>query len=235
MGACGDRCAAQFGFTRQQQDDYAVTSFQRALSATSTGTFGNEILPIDVKAGKESFVVQEDESLKRFNQEKLRKIRPAFGEKGTVTAGNASSINDGAAAVVVLSREKAEQLGVTPQARILGYAVGAREPEWFTLAPILAIERLLRALNLSVGDVDLFEVNEAFSVVPMAAMRELNIPHEKVNVHGGAVALGHPIGASGTRTLVTLLNALKVRGAKRGVDALCIGGGEAIAMAIEAC
>ena len=136
---------------------------------------------------------------------------------------------------MVLSREKAEQLGVRPQARIVGYAVGAREPEWFTLAPILAIERLLRSLGWNAGDVDLFEINEAFSVVPMAAMRELKIPHEKVNVHGGAVALGHPIGASGARTLVTLMNALKVRGGKRGINALCIGGGEAIAMAIEAC
>jgi acetyl-CoA C-acetyltransferase len=233
MGACGDRCAEQYGFTRQQQDDYAVNSFQRALSAASAGTFKKEILPVEVKTGKENFVVQEDESLKRFNQEKLRKLRPAFGEKGTVTAGNASSINDGAAAVVVLSRERAEELGIQPQARILGYAVSAREPEWFTLAPILAIERLMQKLKWSVADVDLFEINEAFAVVPMATMRDLDIPAEKVNVHGGAVALGHPIGASGTRTLVTLLNALKTRGAKRGIDALCIGGGEGIAMAVE--
>jgi acetyl-CoA C-acetyltransferase len=235
MGACGDRCAAKFGFTRQQQDDYAIKSFQRALAATADGVFQNEIVPLEVKAGKEMAIVNEDESLKRFNEEKLRKLRPAFGEHGTVSAGNASSINDGAAAVVVLSREKAEQLGVRPQARILGYAVAAREPEWFTLAPILAVEQLLRKLQLKVADIDLFEINEAFSVVPMAAMRELVLPPEKVNVHGGAVALGHPIGASGTRTLVTLMNALKVRGAKRGVDVLCIGGGEAIAMAIEVC
>jgi len=186
-----------------------------------------------VKAGKEQFVVGEDESLKRFNEEKLRKLRPAFGEQGTITAGNASSINDGAAAVVVLSEAKVQQLGIRPQARILDYAVGAREPEWFTLAPVLAVERLLRRLNLTVADVDLFEINEAFSVVPMAAMRELGIPADKVNVLGGAVALGHPIGASGARTLVTLMNALQVRGAKRGIDVLCIGGGEAIAMAIE--
>jgi acetyl-CoA C-acetyltransferase len=233
MGACGDRCAEQYGFTRQQQDDYAITSFQRALSAASSGLFESEILPMEIKVGKEAFTVREDESLKRFNQEKLRKLRPAFGEKGTVTAGNASSINDGAAAIVVISREKAEHMGVQPQARILGYAVSAREPEWFTLAPILAIERLLRKLSWTVADVDLFEINEAFSVVPMATMRDLAIPHEKVNVHGGAVALGHPIGASGTRTLVTLLNALRTRGGKRGIDALCIGGGEGIAMAIE--
>jgi acetyl-CoA C-acetyltransferase len=235
MGACGDRCANKFGFTRQQQDDYAIRSFQRAIAAASAGVSQNEIMPVEVKAGKESFVVGQDESLKRFNEEKLRKLRPAFGEQGTITAGNASSINDGAAAVVVLSEGKVEKLGIRPQARILGYAVGAREPEWFTLAPILAVERLLRQSSLTVADVDLFEINEAFSVVPMAAMRELGIPAEKVNVHGGAVALGHPIGASGARTLVTLMNALQVRGGKRGIDVLCIGGGEAIAMAIELC
>jgi acetyl-CoA C-acetyltransferase len=233
MGACGDRCANKFGFTRQQQDDYAIRSFQRAIAAASAGVTQNEIVPVEVKAGKEQFVVGEDESLKRFNEEKLRKLRPAFGEQGTITAGNASSINDGAAAVVVLSEAKVQQLGIRPQARILDYAVGAREPEWFTLAPVLAVERLLRRLNLTVADVDLFEINEAFSVVPMAAMRELGIPADKVNVLGGAVALGHPIGASGARTLVTLMNALQVRGAKRGIDVLCIGGGEAIAMAIE--
>jgi acetyl-CoA C-acetyltransferase len=235
MGACGDRCAEQYGFTRQQQDDYAIASFQRALSAASGGAFRREIVSVEAKAGKESFVIQEDESLKRFNQEKLRKLRPAFGEKGTVTAGNASSINDGAAAVVVLSSERARQLGVVPQARILGYAASAREPEWFTLAPILAIQSLLRRLKWSVAEVDLFEINEAFSVVPMAAMRDVGIPHEKVNVHGGAVSLGHPIGASGTRTLVTLMNALQLRSGKRGIDAICIGGGEGIAMAIERC
>jgi acetyl-CoA C-acetyltransferase len=236
MGAGGDRCASKFGFTRQQQDDYAVTSFQRATAATAAGTFQKEILPIEVvKSAKERFVFSEDESLRRFNEEKLRKLRPAFGEQGTVTAGNASSINDGAAALVALSPEKAEQLGIEPQARILGYSVGAREPEWFTLAPVIAVRALLERLRLGVDQIDLFEINEAFSVVTMAAMRELNIPLEKVNIHGGAIALGHPIGASGARTLVTLMNALRVRGGKRGVDVLCIGGGEAIAMAIEMC
>jgi acetyl-CoA C-acetyltransferase len=235
MGACGDRCAAKYGFTRQQQDDYAVESFRRAQAAAAAGVWQQEIVPLEVKAGKQLAVVKEDESLKRFNEEKMRKLRPAFGENGTITAGNASSINDGAAAVVVLSRTKAEHLGVQPQARILGYAVGAREPEWFTLAPVQAVTRLLRQLKLNAGEIDLFEINEAFAVVPMAAMRELGLEHDKVNVHGGAVALGHPIGASGARTLVTLINALKARGAKRGVDVLCIGGGEAIAMAIELC
>ena len=235
MGLCGDRCAEKYGFTREQQDEFAVTSFKRALEAAKKGVFGPEIEPVQVKAGKESIAVAEDENPKKFNEEKLRKLRPAFGEKGTVTAGNASSINDGAAAVVVLSAEKVKTLGLKPQAKILGYATYSREPEWFTLAPIGALEKLLRQLSLTPANVDLFEINEAFSVVPMAAMKELQIPHEKVNVHGGAVALGHPIGASGARTLVTLLNALKQRGGRIGVDCLCIGGGEAVAMAVELC
>jgi acetyl-CoA C-acetyltransferase len=235
MGSCGDRCAAKYGLSRQQQDDFAVASFKRALAAASNGVFAEEIVPVEVTSGKETVTVKEDESPKRFNEEKLRKLRPAFGADGTVTAANASSINDGAAAVVVLSEEKLKSLGVKPQARILGYSTYSREPEWFTLAPIGAIERLLEKLSLQVKDVDLFEINEAFSVVPLAAMKDLGIPHEKVNVHGGAVAIGHPIGASGARTLVTLLNAMKHKGAKIGIDCLCIGGGEAVAMAVERC
>ena len=235
MGTCGDRCAQKYGFSRQQQDDYAVASFQRALAAAANGVFAREIEPVQVKAGRETITVAEDETPKKFNEEKLRKLRAAFGEKGTITAGNASSINDGAAALVVVSAEKSKALGLKPQARILGYATYSREPEWFTLAPIGAIARLLQNLSLQASDVDLFEINEAFAVVPMATMKELDIPHEKVNVHGGAIALGHPIGASGARTLVTLLNAMKQRGARLGVDALCIGGGEAVAMAVELC
>lgn len=235
MGACGDRCAERFGFTRKDQDDFAVESFKRALEAAACGISAQEIVPVDVKAGKETITVKEDETPKRFNEEKLRKLRPAFGETGTVTAGNASSINDGAAALMVLSEEKCQALGVKPQARILGYATASREPEWFTIAPALALERLMKQLGLSVNGVDVFEINEAFAVVPMAAMKELGIPHEKVNVHGGAVALGHPIGASGARTLVTLIHAMKRRHARIGIDALCIGGGEAVAMAIELC
>ncbi len=235
MGTCGDRCAQKYGFSRQQQDDYAVASFQRALAAAANGVFAREIEPVQVKAGREVFTVAEDETPKKFNEEKLRKLRAAFGEKGTITAGNASSINDGAAALVVVSAEKSKALGLKPQARILGYATYSREPEWFTLAPIGAIARLLQNLSLQASDVDLFEINEAFAVVPMATMKELDISHEKVNVHGGAIALGHPIGASGARTLVTLLNAMKQRGARVGVDALCIGGGEAVAMAVELC
>jgi acetyl-CoA C-acetyltransferase len=235
MGQCGDRCAQKYAFTRQQQDDYAVESFKRALAAASQCIFSKEIVPVDAPAGKETVSVKEDENLKKFNEEKLRKLRPAFGKEGTITAGNASSINDGAAAVAVLSEQEVEELGVKPEARILGYATFSREPEWFTIAPVGAISRLLEKLNLKVQNVDLFEINEAFAVVPMAAMKDLGIPHDKLNVHGGAVALGHPIGASGARTLVTLLNAMKQRGAKIGIDALCIGGGEAVAMAVELC
>jgi len=235
MGTCGDRCAEKYGSTREQQDDYAVTSFQRAIKAVSEKHFADEIEPVQVKAGREIIVVAEDETPKKFNEEKLRKLRPAFGERGTITAGNASSINDGAAALVVASAEKVKTLGLKPQARILGYATFSREPEWFTIAPIGAIAKLLKSLSLEVRNVDLFEINEAFAVVPMAAMKELDIPHNKVNVHGGAVALGHPIGASGARTLVTLLNTMKKRGARIGVDSLCIGGGEAVAMAVELC
>ncbi len=235
MGLCGDRTAEKCGFTREQQDEFAVASFKRALAATNKGIFASEIQPIPVKAGKETVSMTEDENPKKFNEEKLRKLRPAFGEKGTVTAGNASSINDGAAAVVVVSAEKANELGLKPEARILGYATYAREPEWFTLAPIGAIQKVLKNIGLDLRNVDLFEINEAFSVVPMAAMKELGIPHEKVNVHGGAVALGHPIGASGARTLVTLLNALRQRGGKIGVNSLCIGGGMGVALAVELC
>lgn len=235
MGICGDKCADKFGITRQQQDDFAVASFKRAIEAAGKGIFAKEIVPVPVKAGKEIIQVAEDENPKKFNEEKLRKLRPAFGEKGTVTAGNASSINDGAAAVVVISGQTAQALNLKPEAKILGYATYSREPEWFTVAPIGAITRLLQKLSMTVADIDLFEINEAFSVVPMAAMKELNIPHEKVNVHGGAVALGHPIGASGARTLVTLVNAMKQRRAKIGIDSLCIGGGEAVALAVELC
>jgi acetyl-CoA C-acetyltransferase len=228
MGTCGDRCAEKYGFTREQQDDFAITSYQRALAAAAEKSFAAEIEPVQVKAGRDTALVTEDESPKKFNAEKLRKLRPAFGERGTITAGNASGINDGAAA-------KVKELGLDPAAKILGYTCFSREPEWFTLAPIGAIERLLKILSRQVGDIDLFEINEAFAVVTMAAMKDLGIPHERVNVHGGAVALGHPIGATGARTLVTLLHAMKQRQARVGVDALCVGGGEAVAMAVELC
>jgi acetyl-CoA C-acetyltransferase len=233
MGLCGDRCAKEYGFTREMQDEYAVASFKRALAAAAGGGFADEIIPVEAPSGKTMGAVREDEQPKRFNEEKLRQLKPAFGKEGTVTAGNASSINDGAAAVLVISAAQARTLGIKPQARILGYATASREPEWFTIAPVGAISQLMDQLSLKVSNVDLFEINEAFSVVPMAAMKEIGIPHEKVNVHGGAVAMGHPIGASGARTLVTLLNAMRQRKATIGIDALCIGGGEAVAMAVE--
>ncbi|HCL26939.1 MAG TPA: acetyl-CoA C-acetyltransferase [Candidatus Latescibacteria bacterium] len=231
MGTYADRCAARCGFSREAQDDFAVASYERALA--SRAVFADEIVPVEARSGRRTVTVDLDEEPQRFDEAKLRKLRPAFDEDGTVTAGNASSINDGAAAILVLSGQRVAELGVTPQARILGYATASREPEWFTLAPIQAITTLLAQLGLTVNEVDLFEINEAFSAVTMAAMQQLKIPHEKVNVHGGAVALGHPIGASGTRTLVSLLNGLERREAKVGIDVLCIGGGEAVAVAVE--
>jgi acetyl-CoA C-acetyltransferase len=233
MGTCGDQCAAKYNFSREDQDDFAVESYQRAIKAADEGITSDEIVGVETTSRRQSITIDRDEEPGRFNEEKLRQLRPAFGKEGTVTAGNASSINDGAAAFVVLSGEKVKELGITPQARILGYASAAREPEWFTLAPISAISKLLENLTLTVNEIDLFEVNEAFSTVVMAAMKDLNIPHEKMNVLGGAVALGHPIGASGARTLVTLLNAMKHNHATTGIDSLCIGGGEAVAMAVE--
>jgi acetyl-CoA C-acetyltransferase len=236
MGSCGDQCAAKYGFTREQQDDFAIASYKRALQAQKEGRFVEEIVPVEIPARKgPPAKVEQDEEPQRFDEGKFRQLRPAFGPEGTVTAGNASSINDGAGAITVLSEKRVEELGITPQARILGYETFSREPEWFTLAPIGAIAKVLKCLGLPLDRVDLFEVNEAFSVVPMAAMKDLDIPHEKMNVHGGAVAIGHPIGASGARILVTLLGALKQRDGKIGVACLCIGGGEAVAMAVERC
>jgi acetyl-CoA C-acetyltransferase len=229
MGTCGDRCAEQYGLSRQDQDDFAVESYKRALAAQENGHFAREIAPVATESG----VFVDDEEPARLNEEKLRSLRPAFGETGTVSAANASSINDGAASVVVMSDSAREQSDTTPAARVVGYAMASCEPEWFTLAPITAIRRLLEKTGHSVGDVDLFEINEAFSCVPMAAMKELSIPHDRVNAFGGAVALGHPIGASGCRVLVTLLNAMEIRSAKLGIASLCIGGGEAVALAVE--
>ncbi|MEE2752492.1 MAG: thiolase family protein [Candidatus Latescibacterota bacterium] len=229
MGTCGDRCAERYGLSRRDQDDFAVESYKRALAAQESGHFAREITPV----ATQSAVFVNDEEPARFNEEKLRNLRPAFGKTGTVSAGNASSINDGAASVVVMSDSARKLSDTTPAARVVGYAIAAREPEWFTLAPITAIRRLLQKTGHSVGDVDLFEINEAFSCVPMAAIKELSIPQDRVNAFGGAVALGHPIGASGCRILVTLLNAMEVRSAKLGIASLCIGGGEAIALAVE--
>ncbi len=233
MGTCGDRCAERYDFSRKDQDDFAITSYKRALRADSEGRFRSEIVPIEAPSGKTMTTIDRDEEPLRFDEDKLRQLRPAFSKDGTVTPGNASSINDGAASVIVLSDEKAEDCGIAPEAEILGYATHAQEPEWFTLAPIGAISNLLSKLSLTVSDIDLFEINEAFSGVPMAAAHDLDIPAEKLNVNGGAVALGHPIGASGTRILVTLIHALKHADKRIGIAALCIGGGEAVALAVR--
>jgi acetyl-CoA C-acetyltransferase len=233
MGVYGDQCAAKCEFTKQAQDDFAVRSYTRARKAAAESVFDEEIVPVEIKGKKGSTMVSEDEEPTRFNEDKLRALRPAFGGNGTVTAGNASSINDGAAALVVVSDARCASLRLKPVARIIGGATFSREPEWFTLAPIGAIKRLLDKVNWSVENVDLFEINEAFAAVTMAAEKELKLPPDKVNIYGGAVALGHPIGASGARILVTLLNGLKRTGGKRGIACLCIGGGEAVALAVE--
>jgi acetyl-CoA C-acetyltransferase len=234
MGFYGDRCAAHFGFSRQAQDDYAVRSYTRALDAAAGGAFADEIVPIDVPGKRATTPVTADEEPARFNEEKLRAMKPAFSSEGTVTAGNASSINDGAAAVVVASPAACTRLGAAPLARIVGAATVSQDPAWFTTAPIGAVRKLLDGVGWRTSDVDLFEINEAFACVAMAAERELSIPADKLNILGGAVALGHPIGASGARILTTLLTALARTGGRRGVASLCIGGGEAVALAIEA-
>ena len=233
MGACGDAAAAKYGFSKAEQDAYAVESYKRAIRAGGDGSFAKEIVAVEIVGRKGTTVVDKDEEPARFNEEKMLALRPAFGKEGTVTAGNASSVNDGAAAVVVCSGEAAKKLGVKVEARILGSAVAAREPEWFTLAPIKAIDALLKKLGWKVGDADLYELNEAFSCVPMAAMKDLGIPHDKLNINGGAVALGHPIGCSGCRVVVTLLNAMRQSRAKKGIAALCVGGGMGGAIAVE--
>ena len=233
MGVYAEACATELGFTREQQDDFAVTSNLRAHDAIASGAFAPEIVPVQVKSGKGTAEISQDEQPQRFDEAKLRRLRPVFTEGGTVTAGNASSLNDAAAAVVVASRAACETHGLRPVARILGAVTVGTAPEWFTLAPVEAIRRLLAKFSLTVSDVDLFEINEAFAVVVMAAMKQLALPPEKVNVQGGAVALGHPIGASGARILTTLIHALAQRGGKIGIAAVCIGGGEAVALAVE--
>ena len=235
MGSCGDRCAEEFGFSRQDQDAFAVESFRRVIAAQEAGHFKPTVVPVEFASRKETIVVDRDEEPTKFNEEKLRKLRPAFGPEGTVTAGNASGISDGAAAAVVVGEERAKALGIKCQARILGHANAALDPDRFTVAPIHAIRRLCDRLSIKPADVDIFEINEAFAVVTMVAMRELDIPHDRVNLLGGAVAIGHPIGATGARIVVTLMNALRIRKQKRGIACACIGGGEASAIAIEMC
>ena len=233
MGVFAERTAQHYQFTREQQDAYAIESLRRAQAATEDGSFRSEICPFAVKERKSERVVEIDEQPGNANIEKIPLLRPAFSKDGSVTAANSSSISDGAAALVLMRQLEAERRGLIPLARIVGHATHAQEPAWFTTAPIGAVNALFEKTGWDKADVDLFEINEAFAVVTMAAMRELDLPHDKVNIHGGACALGHPIGASGARILVTLISALQKTGGKKGVAALCIGGGEATSMAVE--
>ncbi len=233
MGTFAEECADHFAFTREAQDAFAVASTERAQSAITEDRFGWEIAPVTVAGRKGDTVIKQDEQPMKAKLDKIGSLKPAFRKDGTVTPANSSSISDGAAALVLMRRSTAESLGLAPIATIVGHASHAREPRWFTTAPVGAMEALLAKVGWTTNDVDLWEINEAFAVVTMAAMHEMKLPHDKVNVHGGACALGHPIGASGARILVTLLGALKQYGGKRGVASLCIGGGEATAVAVE--
>ncbi len=233
MGSFAEETATHYQFTREAQDDFAIASVQRAQKAAKEGLFSHEITPVTVKTRRGETVIEHDEQPPKANIEKIPTLRPAFAKDGTVTAANASSISDGAASLVMMKLSEAERRGLQPMAKILGHASFAHAPAWFTTAPVHAIENLLEKLSWQADDVDLYEINEAFAVVTMAAMHELSIPHEKVNIYGGACALGHPVGASGARIIVTLMNALKQNDLKTGVAALCIGGGEATAVAIE--
>jgi acetyl-CoA C-acetyltransferase len=233
MGFFADKTAEKYGFTREQMDAYAKTSTERAVGASKSGAFAEEIASVTVKGRKGDEVVKDDETPFSVNVEKIPTLRPAFNKDGTVTAATSSSISDGAAALVMMTESEAKKRGAKPLARIVAYASNAHEPEWFTTAPVGAIEKVLKKAGWEAADVDLFEVNEAFAVVSMAAMKDVGIPHDKINVNGGAVALGHPIGATGARIITTLIYALKKRGLKRGVAALCIGGGEGTALALE--
>ena len=233
MGSFAEECAQSYRFSREAQDEFAIQSLKRAQNANKDGSFAWEITPIAVKAGKDEKFIEFDEQPFKANLEKIPSLKPAFRKDGTVTAANSSSISDGAAALVMMRRSTAEKRGLAPLAVVVGHSTHAQEPALFTTAPVAAIRKLLEKTNWTASQVDLYEINEAFAVVTMAAMKEHGLPHDKVNVHGGACALGHPIGASGARIVVTLLGALRKRGLKRGVASLCIGGGEATAMAIE--
>ena len=234
MGNCGDLCAAKYRFTRAQLDDFALESYRRAREAVASGAFKREIVPVEVPKKKSApLVVTEDEGPNGVDLSKLRSLPPVFQADGVHTAGNSSSCNDGAAALAIMAEDEASRLGLAPMARIVGYAGAALAPEWFTIAPVEAIKLALKKTGFSPAEIDLFEINEAFSSVSLAVNRELGLDPKKVNVNGGAVALGHPIGATGARLLTTLLHAMEARGARRGLAGLCIGGGEALAMVVE--
>ena len=234
MGDGGELCAGKYRLTREEVDDFALESYRRAREAMATGAFKQEIVPVEVPQRKgAATAVVEDEEPNRVDLRKMRDLKPAFQENGILTVGNSPSCNDGAAALIVMPEAEAARLGLAPMARIVGYAGAALAPEWFTIAPIEAIKLVLKKTGLTIGDIDLFEINEAFSAVSLAINRELGLDPKKVNVNGGAVALGHPIGATGARILTTLLHAMEARGARRGLASLCIGGGEALAMIVE--
>jgi len=234
MGNAGELCAARYRLTRRELDDFALESYRRAQHAIASGAFKREIVPVDVPQRKGTPVtITDDEEPNRVDLGKMRNLKPVFQEDGVLTVGNSPSCNDGAAALVVMAEEEAAQLGLTPMAHIVGYAGAALAPEWLTIAPVEAIKLVLKKTGLSLTDIDLFEINEAFSAVSLAINRELGLDPKRVNVNGGAVALGHPIGATGARILTTLLHAMEARGAKRGVASLCIGGGEALAFVVE--
>jgi acetyl-CoA C-acetyltransferase len=233
MGSFAEECAAKYEFSRKVQDDFAIASLTRAQKANNEGWFAWETVPLAIKAGKEEKFIEHDEQPFKANLEKVPTLKPAFKKDGTLTAANSSSISDGAAALVMMRRSTAERRGLPILATVVGHSTHSQEPAWFTTAPVGAIRKLYERTGWSAKSVDLYEINEAFAVVTLAAMKEHNLPHDKVNVHGGACALGHPIGASGARVVVTLIGALRKYGLKRGIASLCIGGGEATAMAIE--
>jgi len=233
MGNCGEMCAEKYSFSRQEQDHFAKQSYLKSQDATNKGIFESEIIPVEVTGRKESVFVNKDEEPFRVDFDKIEKLRTVFKKEGTITAANASTINDGAAACILMSEKKANELKIKPIAKILSQASFASAPEWFTTAPIGAIKKAIEKLEMSISDIDLFEINEAFSVVPMAAVEELSLDIEKINIYGGGVSLGHPIGASGARIMCTLLNAMERKNARLGLASLCIGGGEASAMIME--
>jgi acetyl-CoA C-acetyltransferase len=233
MGMIGEKCASEYNISRQEQDEYAILSYKRALAAQENGYFVDEIVPVSVSQGKETVLVDKDEEPEKVKFDKVPQLKPVFKKDGTVTAANASSIDDGAAALVVASEDYVKNNNLKPLAKIIAHASYAQEPDWFTTAPSFAILKVLKKEGMTVDDIDLFEVNEAFAVVPIITMRNLNIPIEKMNIRGGAVSLGHPIGASGARILTTLIYALRRENKKYGIASLCIGGGEANAMIIE--
>ncbi|MFP4370049.1 MAG: thiolase family protein [Candidatus Kapaibacterium sp.] len=233
MGLAGELCAKECNISREEQDEFAVESYKRAQKAQDSGWFNDEISPITISGRKGDTIIDKDEEPAKVKFEKIPQLKPVFQKEGTVTAANASSIDDGASAVVVMSLEKARAMDAKPLAKVITYATHAQKPEWFTTAPVQAMKKAAERAGISLDDIDLFEINEAFATVPIVTAKELNIPYDKINIHGGAIALGHPIGASGARILTTLIYALKRTGKKLGMASLCIGGGEAVAMIVE--